>query len=199
MAGHADARTPQDVAVAASGVALFVGGAVLARHPEVGALERRWFGWINRLPARWYRPVWVVMQLGSLGGVVAVAATAGAAGRTDVSRRAGAAGALAWVAAKLVKRFVGRGRPSAVVDTARVLGREQSGLGYPSGHAAVTAAMAAAAAPLVGRVAWLVPVAVGTSRVYVGAHLPLDVGGGFALGVACGTAGRRLAGLTARG
>ena len=198
MAGHPDATTPQDVAVAASGVALFVGGAVLARHPEVGAVERRWFGWINRLPARWHRPVWVVMQLGSLGGVVAVAAAAGAAGRPDVARRAGAGGALAWVAAKLVKRFVGRGRPSSVVDTARVLGREQSGLGYPSGHAAVTAAMVTAAARS-ERAAWLVPLAVGTSRIYVGAHLPLDVAGGFALGVACGTAGRRLASLTPRG
>jgi undecaprenyl-diphosphatase len=33
---------------------------------------------------------------------------------------------------------------------------------------------------------WLVPVVVGASRMYVGAHLPLDVAGGTALGIACG-------------
>ena len=127
---------------------------------------------MNRLPARWHAPVWLVMQAGSLGGVVAA---------TTRSKRVGMAGATAWVAAKAVKPFVGRARPAS----ARVLGREQSGLGYPSGHAAVAAAMAYTGP---SRAAWLLAGVVGASRMYVGAHLPLDVAGGAALGVACAAA-----------
>jgi membrane-associated phospholipid phosphatase len=39
-------------------------------------------------------------------------------------------------------------------------------------------------------VAWSTAATVGAARVYVGAHLPLDVVGGAALGVAAGSAAR---------
>jgi membrane-associated phospholipid phosphatase len=63
-----------------------------------------------------------------------------------------------------------------------VRGREAAGLGYPSGHAGV------AAWPHLGRrarclVATVVPI-VGLTRMYVGAHIPLDVVSGAALGLA---------------
>ena len=61
-----------------------------------------------------------------------------------------------------------------------------AGLGYLSGHAGVAVALGAAALPRLGpggRALTLaaVPV-VGLTRIYVGAHLPLDVAGGAALG-----------------
>src|SRR5204862_8021124 len=70
-----------------------------------------------------------------------------------------------------------------------VRGAAQLGFGYPSGHSAVSAALAFAALPyLPARWRWwvlVVPVIVGFARVYVGAHLPLDVVGGWAIGIAC--------------
>jgi membrane-associated phospholipid phosphatase len=87
----------------------------------------------------------------------------------------------------VVKPFVGRGRPAMEFDVARILGSEQAGLGYPSGHAGVVMAMSAAAAPHVPSVLrpvlWLTALGVGATRVYVGAHLPLDVAGGMVVGV----------------
>jgi undecaprenyl-diphosphatase len=80
------------------------------------------------------------------------------------------------------------------VAEARVRGRAQAGLGYPSGHAAVAAAVAVVVTPHLAKrwraPAWAVALAVGPTRSYVGAHLPLDVLGGAALGIAVGTAGR---------
>ena len=75
-----------------------------------------------------------------------------------------------------------------LVAGTRCRGAQAAGLGYLSGHAAVSAALASAALPHLGRrgrtaVLLALPV-VGAARMHVGAHLPLDVVGGAALGVA---------------
>ena len=78
---------------------------------------------------------------------------------------------------------------------------EWSGLGFPSGHAAVAFAIAAVLAPVLSRgwriVLWVAVAVSGILRIYTGAHLPLDIIGGWGLGLACGSlvayAGRRIA------
>ena len=81
-----------------------------------------------------------------------------------------------------------RPRPAALLPGTRCRGRPATGLGYLSGHAGVAVALGVAALPrfgVAGRAitAAIVPI-VGLSRVYVGAHLPLDIVGGAALGLA---------------
>jgi membrane-associated phospholipid phosphatase len=77
--------------------------------------------------------------------------------------------------------------PRARLGT-RGRGRDATGLGYLSGHAAVAVALGAAALPRLGPLGRgltlsAIPL-VGLTRVYVGAHFPLDIAGGVALGLA---------------
>ena len=175
-------------------VRLGVGGtsllatAIAARQDHVGRWEAAAFRTVNGLPDSWQLPARVVMQLGTLGAVPAAAATAWLAGDRELAGRLLASGTTAWVLAKVVKRMVRRPRPVALLAGIRCRGREAAGLGYLSGHAAVAVALGAAAIPRLGladRAFALsaIPL-VGLTRVYVGAHLPLDIAGGMALGLA---------------
>jgi glycosyltransferase 2 family protein len=164
-------------------------GATLAAtsRTRLGRWELGWFHALNDLPDELYAPIWMVMQLGALGAVPATAGTALVLGERRLATRLMARGATAWVLAKLVKASVRRPRPAALIEDLRIRGRAQSGGGFPSGHAGVATAMAAAALlsmdgdarPLLTGLA----ATVAAARVYVGAHLPLDVLGGAALGL----------------
>jgi membrane-associated phospholipid phosphatase len=136
-------------------------------------------------------PLWPVMQLGNVWMVAAVPI-----GLWLTTRRArpAVAGALAtgaaWGLAKVVKEQVGRGRPADFFPGINVRESGVHGLGYVSGHAAVAfAAATVVSVYLPGRwrvVPFLLASVTGVSRIYYGAHLPLDVVGGAGLGIACG-------------
>lgn len=164
----------------------------LARGERLPDAEHSAFRAVNRASPRLYRVVWPVMQLGSLAGGLAVAGLAGLlAGELGVAVAAAATVVLAWVVAKAVKALVRRGRPAAYLDDT-VLRERATGLGFVSGHAAVAFGLATVLFPVLP--AWaevaalVVATGIGTARVYVGAHLPLDVVGGAGIGVAVGTA-----------
>ena len=142
---------------------------------------------VNGLPSSLYPPAWAIMQLGAFGAAPAAAARRGWPGTASWGRLL-AGGTGAWALSKVAKRMVRRPRPAILLPGTRCRGPEAAGLGYLSGHAGVAVALGAAALPRLGtagRALTLsaVPV-VGLTRVYVGAHLPLDVAGGMALGLA---------------
>jgi glycosyltransferase 2 family protein len=166
--------------------------AQLARQHHVGYCEAKAFQAINGLPDSLYIPAWVIMQLGTLGAAPAAAGAALLAHDRELAGRLLAGGTGTWALSKLVKQMLRRARPATLVSGTRIRGRDASGLGYPSGHAGVAVALGTAAFPRLSPpmravVAAAVPI-VGLSRIYVGAHLPLDVAGGAALGLAAGAA-----------
>jgi undecaprenyl-diphosphatase len=171
----------------AAGAAVLAGSLVPLRRDRIGRREQQAFRLVNNLPDPLYVPAWPVMQLGALGAAPATAAVALAAGNRSLAARLLSGGTAAWALAKVVKRVVRRGRPVALLAGVRTRGQEATGLGYLSGHAAVAVALAAAAWPHLGargrRAAIGLASLVGLSRIYVGAHLPLDVAGGAALGL----------------
>ena len=154
----------------------------------IGPVELRLFRTVNRLPDGLAPPMWLLMQSGNLVAAPVTAAVAAACGRPRLARRLLLAGATTWVLAKVVKRWARRPRPTTLLTDVRGRGRPQSGLGFVSGHTAVAVGLCAAAlpdlSPAARRLAIGTAAVVGASRIYVGAHLPLDVIGGAALGVA---------------
>lgn len=180
-------RPAAALARTAAGAAVLAGTLVPIRRDRIGRREQQAFRLVNNLPEPLYLPMWPVMQLGALGAAPVSAAVALAAGNRTLAGRLIGRGTAAWVLAKLVKQVVRRGRPVALVAGVRTRGHQATGLGYLSGHAAVSTALAAAAWPHVGagarRATLGLASVVGLSRIYVGAHLPLDVAGGAALGL----------------
>jgi len=184
-------RRPRDLVVAGVGSIALVMSGLVARNGRVGDVERSVFRAINDLPNAVEPFVWPVMQLGNLmlGPVVALIAAITARYRL-------AAAALTVTVAKLVgerlvKAAVERERPSAVIDDVVTRGDSPlSGQSFVSGHLVLVVGLAAVVTPyLPGRwkvVPWLLALAVGFGRIYVGAHNPLDVVGGAGLGALIG-------------
>jgi undecaprenyl-diphosphatase len=97
-----------------------------------------------------------------------------------------------------VKILVERVRPCRVLETVQQLTTCGGTFSFPSNHALNTAALAAFAQvlyPQFGWVLWPVVGLAGISRIYVGAHYPSDVLGGWVLG---GLLGASLGLLTKR-
>jgi undecaprenyl-diphosphatase len=175
-------------------VLVLVGAAVLwlaslpvdpHRVPDVEAAVFRVLNGTTVLP---FVLVWPVMQLGNVLVVPTSALVAAVTRRWRLAVELFVAGATTYLAAKVVKGIWPRGRPDGLLADVVIRGAEAHGRGFISGHAATLTALAAVAWPWLGprgrvTVAVLV-VVVCLTRVYVGAHLPLDVVGGAGLGLA---------------
>ncbi|WP_369131194.1 phosphatase PAP2 family protein [Modestobacter roseus] len=173
------------------GLALLGVGFLLARRGEISLLERDLFRLVNDLPTLVLPVVWAVMQLGNVVAVPTVAALAAATRRLRLARDLLVSGVLAYLGADLVKSAVQRERPAGLPVGDVLVEGPITGLGFISGHTAVAAALATAAAPYLSRrprrVVWALAWTVGLARIYVGAHLPLDVLGGIGAGWAIGS------------
>ena len=183
------------------GAAVLVLSALPVHAHSITAAEASAFRLVNHLPSAPFAVVWAPMQLGNFLIVPVAVAIALVLRRWRLAAELALAGAGVYLLAKQVKHFVLRGRPDTLLDDVIIRGAHPHGLGYVSGHIAVVTALAVVAAPWLPRWGrWLVAVAaaaVFVARMYVGAHLPLDMVGGAALGLAGAGAVRLLLGTPA--
>jgi membrane-associated phospholipid phosphatase len=158
------------------------------------------FRLVNGWPAATGDALWAnLSELGEAAAVLALAAPlVGRRPRVLWAAVLGAVGSLAL--SQPAKRLLSVARPARALgaDTIHIIGPKLSSHSFPSGHA-TTAFTAAALAFAIVRGGWaraavlLLAALVATSRVAVGAHWPMDVLGGAALGWIGGCLGLLLA------
>jgi membrane-associated phospholipid phosphatase len=181
-------RIRRDLIMLVASLAVFAACAVIVADGQVGPTERAVFHAINGLPGWLYGPMLIAQYLGVLAMplVVAVGALA--------FRRWRLAGALVLVVPlklaleRVAKLLVERERPGATVADAILRGVPSAGPSFTSGHAIITFAIAGLLVLVLPRrwgiVAFVLATCNAVARVYLGAHNPLDVVGGAAIGLA---------------
>ena len=184
----AGGRIRRDLIVLAASLAVFAGCAVIVADERVGPAERAVFHAVNGLPGWLYRPMLYAQYLGVLGMPLIFAVGA------LLWRRWRLAAALVLVVPcklaleQVAKQLVQRQRPGTTVPDAILRGVPHSGLSFTSGHAIITFAIAGLLVLVLPRrwgiLAFVLAACNGLARVYLGAHNPLDVVGGAAIGLA---------------
>jgi undecaprenyl-diphosphatase len=169
---------------------------------DVGKVEAAVFDWVNQWPGWLEEPLWLFQLLGVLGMPLLVAIPALALRRWRLVLALVLLVPLKLlVHGELVQGLVQRERPGSTIGGAVLREVPSAGVAYPSGHAVVTAGIVVLLVPYVRRrwLAVLVALALLSSvaRVFLGAHAPLDVLGGAAVGAAIGAALNLLVGVPA--
>jgi undecaprenyl-diphosphatase len=136
------------------------------------------------------RALRAVTHVGDTAGWTFIGLVLIGVGRADLGLRLGAAALLATALSQVLKRGLRRSRPNTRPGITALV-ENPDAFSFPSGHTAgafsIAIALAntgSALAPLLFTVACLIAI----SRVYLGAHYPLDVAAGGVLGIASGLA-----------
>jgi membrane-associated phospholipid phosphatase len=187
-------RRREDVTALLVGLAILGLGMIAVRHGSVSGAEEAVFQAVNDLPGAFYPVLWPFQQLGAVlvGPIVAIVAAITRRYRLALAVLAATVAKL--VLERVVKALVSRQRPgTSIGPDIHMRGNVTArGEAFVSGHAVLIAALATLVTPyLPGRwkvLPWVIVGLVLVTRVYVGAHNPLDVICGAALGIAIGAA-----------
>jgi undecaprenyl-diphosphatase len=196
LATPADAgvfRRRVDAVFVAAGLAVLLAGmAVVGDDGGLPGWEADLFRTVNDLPGVLHPLLWPFQQFGAIGAAPVVAAVAWLTGRRRLALAAVLGAVAKLLLERVIKATVTRERPAtSIAPDINVRGDVQlTGESFVSGHAAMAAVLAVVVTPwLPARwrvVPWILVGLVMIGRMYVGAHLPLDVVCGAALGLAVG-------------
>jgi membrane-associated phospholipid phosphatase len=191
--GRAYRRRRADAVMAAAGLGIVVVCGVLVANRTLLGTDVAVFRRINHWPGWLYPPMWTVQLSGVIGALPLVAAAAVLWRRLRLAVALAAATLLKVSLEAVAKMFVQRDRPAETLPDVILRGQSAaSGLSFPSGHAMVIFAITALVAPYFKSwwkiLPWALAAAVCLSRVYLGAHFPLDVAAGAGLGLFIGGA-----------
>lgn len=197
-------RRRLDAIAALVGLPVLAGCALVVRDGTVGPAELAVFRAINELTEALSVPMQGAQLLGVLavGPIAAVVAAALRRWRLALACLLVTAGKL--LAERIVWQLVSRSRPGTSIPDAIVRGdTATAGASFVSGHVVLVTGLAWVVTPYLHgrwRVApWAVVLLVAFARLYLGAHAPLDVLGGLALGMVVGGVANLVVGIEPRG
>ncbi len=189
--GSTDQRRRADALVAVAGLGVMVVCGVLVANRLFAGTDVAVFHRINHWPGWLNPPMWTVQLSGVIGALPLLAAAAALLRRLRLAAALAAATLLKpWLEA-VAKTLVHRDRPAETLPDVILRGNSAAhGLSFPSGHAMVIFAITALVVPYFRSgwkvLPWALAAAVCLSRVYLGAHFPLDVIAGAGLGMFIG-------------
>jgi diacylglycerol kinase (ATP) len=150
---------------------------------------------------RWERPIWLdrlmlgLTRMGSAPTALGIGVIFYAASDRALSYEIVLGTVTLWLIVELVKFMSHRSRPFVRLAEARIVGYRAFGRSFPSGHSSEAFFMATLMAQHFHPSAWVAgllyafALAVGITRMYVGAHYPRDVLAGALLGSGWGLLG----------
>jgi undecaprenyl-diphosphatase len=178
----------------------------MASSPVVGGrAQETWFGAVNHVarltpwlhaPARLFADYGVVLFAGLLLASWLLTRRTGDLRRTAAALWAPLGVLVAIGVNQVLVAAVAEPRPYTALPHALVLVSHSSDYGFPSDHAVMAGAVAVGvllADRRLGLVAAVLAVLMALTRVYVGAHFPLDVAAGLAVGATVALASYRAA------
>jgi glycosyltransferase 2 family protein len=194
-------RRQSDAVCVAVGLVILGLGMIAVRNGTVSGFEESIFHAINDLPQALYPLLWPFQQAGAVLVGPVVALVAFVLGYRRLAAAALVVTVMKLVLERVVKAMVTRERPGTSIgpDIHMRGAVSATGESFVSGHAVLIAALASIVTPyLRGRwrvVPWILVGLVLVARVYVGAHNPIDVVCGAALGAAIGGAANLIFGV----
>ncbi len=179
-------RNPVYVFYAAGSVLLFLICSLLASRSSVGVIETSVFNLFYNLPS-WLMPIFeFILLLSSMVVALIISTVLFFRRRRDIALRLIVAALVAYLLSTLFQMVLSRAQPSSLITGVQTRLNIPS-LGYPSSYMAVATAVGLTLALYVARSQrkWLLYgiLFIGVAELYLGLNLPLDVIGGYAVGV----------------